>query len=158
MSSRFPTSKLEWGHCAQAIISGKMSVTAADIPALLERLQDMNWPGSYLIGKFLPTFGHDLIEPVRSVFKSGDDVWIYWVLSTFADEFDETFWGSLKRELESMTLAWNVENTHTKALYILARTKLMSSETIKHKVEEFRSDNRSDRDDCEMIEVLLSKS
>jgi len=147
--------KTEWGDCALDISSGKQTVTKDDIPALLERLQDMNWPGSRLIADFLPRFGHDLIEPIRIVLKSGDDVWIYWVLGSFADEFDENFWGVLKLELEKIASIWNAEETHVHALYILARNKLMTAPAVMRLLKEFESEKHIDAHDRERIEVLL---
>jgi hypothetical protein len=51
------------------------------IPALLAWLQDMNWPVARPIAEILARCGVDLIEPVRSVLRSSDDVWKYWLLS-----------------------------------------------------------------------------
>jgi len=159
MPSRLPaqSSKFEWGDFALAIKSDEVTLTVADIPELLERLQDMNWPGSYIIADFLPAFGTDLIEPIRGVLTSGDNIWTYWVLSSFKDKFDETFWNMLKSELLAISSSWNEEHSHMQALYILARTKLIPTEVIRLKVREFRLDGRSQTDECDEVDAMLSK-
>jgi hypothetical protein len=58
------------------------------IPALLTWLQDMNWPVARPIADILAQCGIDLIEPVRSVLRSSDDVWKYWLLSDLLTQVD----------------------------------------------------------------------
>jgi hypothetical protein len=59
------------------------------IRELLAWMQDMNWPVARPIAETLRRCGTDLIEPVRSVLRSADDVWKYWVLSGLLAQVDD---------------------------------------------------------------------
>lgn len=55
------------------------------IPALLEWLQDMNWPVARPIAAVLAKCGLDLVEPIRAILQGDDSVWKYWMASLLCD-------------------------------------------------------------------------
>ncbi|HJR60884.1 MAG TPA: GNAT family N-acetyltransferase [Vicinamibacterales bacterium] len=51
------------------------------VAELLVWLQDMNWPVARSVAAALSRGGDELVEPVRTVLRSDDDIWKAWVLS-----------------------------------------------------------------------------
>lgn len=47
---------------------------------LLTWLQDCNWPVSWSVERFLATIDEPLVDPIRSVLRSNDDMWKYWII------------------------------------------------------------------------------
>ena len=122
MKKPYPSGpKSTWLDQAKAVEQGKIVVTEDDIPMLLEWLKDMNWPGSDVIAQYLLKFESALIGPIKSILSSGDDLWIYWVLSTYADEFESEFWNHLIVELEEIAKADDEEGANMLAQYTLNR-------------------------------------
>lgn len=66
---------------AHALRDRSAEELAPVVPQLLEWLQDMNWPVARPICEVLRRCGASLVEPVRAVLQSSDDVWKQWVLS-----------------------------------------------------------------------------
>ena len=52
------------------------------LPALLEWLQDGNWPIARNLSPFLASIGLPLVPHIRAVLSTSDGLWKYWVLST----------------------------------------------------------------------------
>ena len=50
------------------------------IPALLERMQDLNWPVSYPVRLFLEKHVGEIQNEILDVFKTNDNLWKYWIL------------------------------------------------------------------------------
>ena len=61
------------------------------IPELLTWLADMNWPVARPISEILSGFGLELVEPIREILKSNDEVWKYWIVYFLADTGPEVF-------------------------------------------------------------------
>jgi len=53
------------------------------IPELLEWLQDMNWPVAKPVAEYFVSFVDDISDEIFEVFQSGDEIWKYWIISTF---------------------------------------------------------------------------
>lgn len=53
------------------------------IPNLLEWLQDMNWPVSNPVSKYLLTFKEEIVPEILEIFKSDDEIWKYWIIWVF---------------------------------------------------------------------------
>lgn len=51
------------------------------LPALLEWMQDINWPVAQTLQPFLATIGLPLLPHVRRILETSDDIWKYWVIS-----------------------------------------------------------------------------
>ncbi|EKE77820.1 DUF5071 domain-containing protein [Gallaecimonas xiamenensis] len=53
------------------------------LDALLECLQDINWPIAGPVSERLACLGVELVEPVFRILKGDDEVWKYWIVSHF---------------------------------------------------------------------------
>src|SRR4029079_13280270 len=80
MSIRLPTTKSDT-ELAEQLSTVPVEELSQHIPELLEWLQDWNWPVSRPIAAALSRCGAELVEPVRTVLQSNDDIWKLWVLS-----------------------------------------------------------------------------
>ncbi|MGY3446177.1 hypothetical protein ACVW17_006178 [Bradyrhizobium sp. USDA 4473] len=65
---------------AKAITALSHAEVEPILPALLEWMQDINWPVAQVLQPFLAGIGEPLAPHVRSVLKTDDDVWKRWVL------------------------------------------------------------------------------
>ncbi|MCG8418764.1 MAG: DUF5071 domain-containing protein [Proteobacteria bacterium] len=50
------------------------------LPFLLTWIQDYNWPVAKAILPWLLKQGELLVEPIKRILSSGDEIWTYWVL------------------------------------------------------------------------------
>lgn len=69
------------------------------VPALLEWMQDLNWPVAQALHPFLAKLGEPLAPHIRSILRTDDDVWKYWVLICVVAESPALLL-ALKPELE----------------------------------------------------------
>ena len=65
---------------AEAIIALGFPAVEPILPALLEWMQDMNWPVAQVLQPFLADIGGPLAPHVRHVLGTDDDVWKGWLL------------------------------------------------------------------------------
>lgn len=59
------------------------------VPALLEWLQDANWPVAYPIKLYLKKHVKHIQDEILTVFKTNDTLWKYWVLLALGDGIDD---------------------------------------------------------------------
>ena len=69
---------------------------------LLEWVQDINWPVAVHICERLKNIGSPLVEPVKNILLSTDEVWKYWVISGLLSKASNETICSLKTELENI--------------------------------------------------------
>ena len=69
------------------------------VPTLLEWMQDLNWPVAQALHPFLAKLGEPLAPHIRSILRTDDDVWKYWVLICVVAESPALLL-ALKPELE----------------------------------------------------------
>src|SRR6218665_1494379 len=68
------------------------------IPALLEWLQDCNWPVSYPVRLFLEKHVAEIQNEIVDVFKTNDNLWKYWILLNLGKGInDERLIAEIKR-------------------------------------------------------------
>ena len=72
------------------------------INELLEWVQDINWPVAVHICERLKNIGSSLVEPVKNILLSNDEVWKYWVISGLLSKASDETVCSLKVELENI--------------------------------------------------------
>lgn len=53
------------------------------IPALLEWLQDGNWPVARPVSEYLESISNDITVEIMDAFRTGDLIWNYWLMLTF---------------------------------------------------------------------------
>ena len=71
------------------------------LPALLEWMQDLNWPVAQALHPFLVSLGEPLAPHIRSILRTDDDIWKYWVLICVVAE-SPSLLSALKLELEHL--------------------------------------------------------
>ena len=74
---------------AEAVIALGFPAVEPILPALLEWIQDMNWPVAEVLQPFLADIGSPLLPHVRRILETDDDVWKYWVLRCIVAESPE---------------------------------------------------------------------
>ena len=65
-------------------------------------MQDINWPVAGPTARFLTTVGAPLVPPLKKVLRSGDEVWIYWVLQYVVADLPKNLIAELEPELDSL--------------------------------------------------------
>lgn len=93
-----PAHKSDFEACRNLAVAPAREVQA-HLPALLEWLQDANWPVAPLVVECLKGQGLSLVEPVRAVLRGEDEVWKYWVVSRLLSEVDAAVFEALVPEL-----------------------------------------------------------
>ena len=74
--------------------------------ALLEWLQDINWPVAQVLAPFFAKVGADLAPYVRPILESQDDVWKYHVIESVVSHsmsLTQALEGELRRIVQSPT-------------------------------------------------------
>lgn len=75
-----PRTKFDTGR-ADALRDLPPRELSPHVAELLVWLQDINWPVARPVAAALSLCGEELVDPVRSVLRSDDDIWKLWVLS-----------------------------------------------------------------------------
>ena len=71
-----PEHKLDFDACKNLQLASDEQIIN-DLPALLEWLQDINWPVARYVRDRIQNLGSPLIEPTRTILNGSDDVWKY---------------------------------------------------------------------------------
>jgi len=83
-----PAHKLDIARAEAAVAAGYPAV-APLLPALLEWLQDMNWPVAQVLAPFLAGIGAPLETEIRVILGTTDFVWKYWIIQNVIAESPE---------------------------------------------------------------------
>jgi uncharacterized protein DUF5071 len=65
---------------AEAIIALGFPAIEPIVPALLEWMQDLNWPVAQVLQPFLASIGSPLAPHIRRILETDDVIWKNWVL------------------------------------------------------------------------------
>lgn len=79
LSELVPRHKLDLERAQAAVAAGYPAV-APVLPALLEWVQDMNWPVARVLAPLLASIGVPMEAHIREVLGGPDCIWKYWVL------------------------------------------------------------------------------
>lgn len=93
---------------AEAAVAAGYPAVAPVLPALLEWLQDANWPVARVLAPFLGEIGVPLESAVREVLKGPDHTWKYWLLLQVVAR-SSALKQSLRPELERLAVAATTE-------------------------------------------------
>lgn len=85
LTALLPSDKLETDK-AEAIIAQGFPAVEPVLPALLEWMQDINWPVAQPLQPFLASIGVPLAPHVRYVLETKDEIWKYWVVRCLVGE------------------------------------------------------------------------
>ncbi|MDD3484911.1 DUF5071 domain-containing protein [Azovibrio restrictus] len=102
IAALLPSDKLETDK-AEAIIAQGFPAVEPVLPALLEWMQDINWPVAQTLLPFLASIGGPLAPHVRHVLETKDEIWKYWVIHCLVCESIELA-RALKPELQRLAL------------------------------------------------------
>lgn len=109
---------------ARAIVAQGYPAVGPVLPQLFEWLQDCNWPVSRVITPFLASIGLPVVDEVRNILATTDNIWKYWVLTEVVSRASDV---ARALHLELTRLAWNPsqgevwEEVHLAAREILAQ-------------------------------------
>jgi hypothetical protein len=138
-----PMSKSYWKNAAIVLKKIGYPRVKAIIPELLEWIKDMNWPGAQEIVDLLITIDDEIVPYVKKVLKSGDGIWIVWLLSEVVSTWDKNLMKQIKNDLYDLSITLDnnliVEGVDIQAMRLLYESKLMDKEklssVIKRKTE-----------------------
>jgi hypothetical protein len=74
---------------ARAVVALGYPEVAPILPALLQWLQDINWPVASVLAPFLASIGPKLAPHVRQVLQTDDEVWKYHVIQSVVAQSSE---------------------------------------------------------------------
>lgn len=118
-----PTGKSDEDRARAAVAAGYPAVEPI-LPALMEWIQDSNWPVATILLPLLTSVGPPLVPHIWHVLRSGDLVWKYWVIGLLVPSLPETVASTFREELER--LSYNPElNERIEELDQRARSVLM---------------------------------
>lgn len=72
---------------------------------MLEWLQDLNWPVADPVSQRLLQLNLELVEPLLLILSSDDDVWKYWIVSSFLHYVDISVYDRLIFKLNKMKIS-----------------------------------------------------
>ena len=79
LTKLLPEDKIDTGK-AEALVAMGFPAVEPVLPAMLEWMQDLNWPVAQVFRPFLAGIGAPLAPLVRNVLATNDEVWKYWML------------------------------------------------------------------------------
>lgn len=88
LSTLLPQDKIQTEK-AEAIVALGFPAVEPILPALVEWMQDINWPVAQVLQPFLAGIGAPLAPHVRRVLETTDEIWKYWVLRCIVRESSE---------------------------------------------------------------------
>lgn len=138
-----PISKNYWRNAAIVLKKIGYPRVKSIIPELLEWIQDMNWPGAQEIVDLLITVDDEVVPYVKKVLRSGDGIWIIWLLTEVVSNWDKDLKKQIKDDLYklSVTLDYNliIEGVDIQSMKLLYDSKLIDKNEalniIKRKTE-----------------------
>lgn len=104
---------------AEAIIQLGFPAVEPVLPALLEWMQDMNWPVARILQPFLASIGVALAPHIRNILETEDHIWKYWVLLAIVAKSDE-LQAALEPELDRIAHQ-PTPGEQTEEVHIVAR-------------------------------------
>ena len=127
MSSEIvPKDKFDLTACAQlAKVSDDM--VALHIDALLECLQDLNWPIAGPVAERIQLLDERLVLPIRKILLGTDEFWKYWIVTYFLHhvrrEVYEGLRFTLNRMLKHPTAEEILEEVHSVVEELIAQRR-----------------------------------
>jgi hypothetical protein len=126
-----PISKSHWRNAAIVLREIGYPRVKSIIPELLEWIQDINWPGSKEIVDLLTTVDYEIVPYVKQILKSGDGIWITWLLSEVISKWDNNLRAQIKDNLLELAITMDnnliIEGVDIKALKLLYESKSIDS-------------------------------
>ncbi|PWL39934.1 DUF5071 domain-containing protein [Flagellimonas aquimarina] len=70
------------------------------VPQLLTWIQDMNWPVSRPVAKYLESISEHLTDDIINILKGTDEIWKYWCIHVFGLDTDKAIDPRLMKEFK----------------------------------------------------------
>jgi hypothetical protein len=121
-----PKDKLDVGAAERLSAAGYPAI-APLLPALLEWMQDLNWPVAQAVRPILAEIGAPLASGIRSVLQTDDDIWKYWTVICLVAE-SKSLTLALLPELERLASS-PTEGEREERVDVVARNILRRLET-----------------------------
>lgn len=115
-----PESKNDLARAHEAARLGYPTV-APILPHLMRWMQDRNWPVAEIVAPFLLHIGEPLLPEIRTVLRSDDEIWIYWVLTVLVRPMPDTVISDLRDELQLLARKQSDEEVDILASELLSR-------------------------------------
>ena len=126
-----PISKSYWRNAAIVLKEIGYPRVKSITPELLEWIQDMNWPGSKEIVDLLTTIDDAIVPYVKQVLKSGDGIWIIWLLSEVVSKWNKELRIQIKHDLLELAMTTDnnliIEGVDIQALKLLNEYEIIDS-------------------------------
>ncbi len=90
-------------ECAEEIVANEWSEVSHLMPDLFEWTQDPNWPVAQILYPFFVKHSIEVIEEVRKVLQSKDDIWKSFLLDNLIIQFPKEHMKLLSPELKAMS-------------------------------------------------------
>ncbi|MCH8497040.1 MAG: DUF5071 domain-containing protein [Marinobacter sp.] len=123
MTNLIPTHKCDDAACAALAAASNQEVIPY-IGALLQCLQDLNWPIAGPVAERLAVMGIELAEPIKEVLSGNDEIWKYWLVSHLLHMVRPEVYQALLFKLNHMrrnpTAAERTEEVHDAVCCLLA--------------------------------------
>ena len=104
------------------------------IPELLEWIQDMNLPGAQEIADLLSTIDDEIVPYVKQVLKSGDGIWIIWLLSEVVSRWNKDLKDLIKDNLLELAITQDsnliVEGVDIESMKLLYESEFMDKDKV----------------------------
>lgn len=114
-------------HACERLAEACDEVVVLHIDALLECLQDLNWPIAGPVADRIQKLDERLILPVRKILLGTDEVWKYWIVTYLLFHVrEEVFQGlrfTLNRILKYPTAGEVEEEVHSAVIDLLAQRR-----------------------------------
>lgn len=138
-----PGEKAEWKRLAGKILKEEIPVSATDFPAIIEMLQDYNWPGTAELVQFINNNRLQAIPYLREALQSGDPLWNYWILTCVFEEASYQEVNSVKTELIHLAKTPDEEGACILALQILLKYSFIQTDEAKSLAKKFNPQDTS---------------
>lgn len=129
-----PISKSYWRNAAIVLKTIGYPGVKPIIQELLEWIQDMNWPGAQEIVDLLITVDDEIVPYVRKVLKSGDGIWIIWLLSEVVSKWNTELKKQIKDDLYKLSVTSEnnliIEGVDIQAMRLLYESKLIGKHEV----------------------------
>ena len=129
-----PDSKGSWRNAA--IVLSKIGYPRVKliIPELLEWIRDMNWPGAQEIVDLLITIDDEIIPYAKKVLKSGDGIWIIWLLSEVVSRWSKDLRNLIKDDLFDLSITLDnnliIEGVDIQSMKLLYESKFIDRDKV----------------------------
>lgn len=138
-----PISKSYWRNAAIVLKRIGYPRVKSILPELLQWIQDMNWPGAQEIVDLLITVDEEIVPHAKKVLKSGDGIWIIWLLSEVVSKWNKDLKKQIKDDLYELSVTFDnnivIEGVDIQSMKLLYESKLIGkqevSNIIKRKME-----------------------